>query len=78
MPARGYQTNGLNQYTSAGAACFTCNANGNLVSDGTNNQVYDVENRLVSRPGAQGAADFGRKRVTDFVLSGINSTTISQ
>jgi RHS repeat-associated protein len=45
---RGYTTNGLNQYTAAGAASFTYDANGNLISDGTNTFLYDAENRLVS------------------------------
>ena len=45
---RTYAANGLNQYTSAGPASFTYDANGNLTSDGTTSYVYDVENRLVS------------------------------
>ena len=44
---RNYAVNGLNQYTSAGPASFTYDANGNLTSDGTNSYVYDIENRLV-------------------------------
>lgn len=47
---RGYGTNGLNQYTWAGPASFTYDANGNLTSDGSGAYVYDVENRLVSGP----------------------------
>ncbi|MEA3051817.1 MAG: hypothetical protein QOG72_720 [Sphingomonadales bacterium] len=46
--SRGYTVNGLNQYTAAGPATFTYDANGNLTSDGTTSYVYDVENRLVS------------------------------
>lgn len=53
---RNYATNGLNQYTAAGAASFTYDANGNLTSDGSTNFVYDVENRLVSASGARNAA----------------------
>ncbi len=45
---RGYAVNGLNQYTTAGSATFTYDANGNLTSDGTTTYVYDAENRLVS------------------------------
>lgn len=48
---RSYAVNGLNQYTSAGPASFTYDANGNLTSDGSNTYVYDVENRLVSASG---------------------------
>ena len=43
-----YAVNGLNQYTTVGAASPTYDANGNLISDGTNTYVYDAENRLVS------------------------------
>lgn len=45
---RPYAVNGLNQYTTAGPASFTYDANGNLTSDGTNSYAYDAENRLVS------------------------------
>jgi len=43
---RGYARNGLNQYTAAGSASFTYDANGNLTSDGTKGYTYDIENRL--------------------------------
>jgi len=49
--SRTYATNGLNQYTSAGSATFTHDANGNLTGDGTSTFAYDAENRLVSRSG---------------------------
>ncbi len=45
---RAYGVNGLNQYTSAGPASFTYDANGNLTGDGSRTYVYDAENRLVS------------------------------
>lgn len=48
MVNRTYAANGLNQYTSAGPASFTYDANGNLVSDGTVSFAYDAENRLIS------------------------------
>jgi RHS repeat-associated protein len=54
--SRDYATNGQNQYTSAGPASFTYDANGNLTSDGTTNFVYDAENRLVSASGAKTAS----------------------
>jgi RHS repeat-associated protein len=48
---RNYAVNGLNQYTSAGQASFTYDANGNLTSDGQGGSyVYDVENRLIAGP----------------------------
>lgn len=46
--SRAYTVNGLNQYTVAGAASFTYDANANLIGDGTNSYVYDVENRMIS------------------------------
>jgi RHS repeat-associated protein len=51
---RAYTTNGLNQYSAAGTATFTYDANGNLTSDGTNTFTYDVENRLVGRSAPTG------------------------
>jgi RHS repeat-associated protein len=54
--SRAYSTNGLNQYTSAGPATFTYDANGNLTSDGASSFVYDGENRLVSASGAKTAS----------------------
>lgn len=53
---RNYAVNGLNQYTSAGPAVFSYDANGNLTSDGTTNYFYDVENRLVSATPTSGGA----------------------
>jgi RHS repeat-associated protein len=63
---RAYATDGLNRYTAAGAATFTYDANGNLVtSPGPNaNETltysYDIENRLVGRTsnGASPTASF--------------------
>lgn len=52
---RSYDVNGLNQYTQAGPAAFTYDANGNLTSDGAVNFTYDVENRLISASGAKNA-----------------------
>lgn len=46
--ARSYTTNGLNQYSAAGSASFTYDANGNLTSDGSTSFTYDAENRLVA------------------------------
>ena len=51
--SRAYQANGLNQYTTAGPASFSYDANGSLISDGTQSYVYDAENRLVT--GSNGA-----------------------
>jgi YD repeat-containing protein len=52
---RPYSVNGLNQYTAAGSASFTYDANGNLTSDGSTSFVYESENRLVSASGAKNA-----------------------
>jgi RHS repeat-associated protein len=54
--SRTYGVNGLNQYTAAGPASFQYDPNGNLISDGSSNFVYDVENRLVSASGAKTAS----------------------
>lgn len=53
--SRNYSTNGLNQYTTAGSAVFTYDANGNLTSDGVNTYTYDIENRLVEVSGGTAA-----------------------
>ncbi len=52
---RSYTVNGLNQYTQAGPAAFTHDANGNLTSDGAVNFTYDTENRLISASGVKTA-----------------------
>ena len=53
---RSYAANGLNQYTAAGPASFTYDANGNLTGDGTHSYSYDIENRLVAMTGSPDAA----------------------
>jgi RHS repeat-associated protein len=53
---RPYSVNGQNQYTSAGAASFTYDANGNLTSDGSTTFTYDPENRLLTASGAKTAS----------------------
>jgi RHS repeat-associated protein len=56
--SRSYAVNGLNQYTAAGPATFSYDANGNLTGDGVNTYTYDVENRLIGRSGGAEAALF--------------------
>jgi RHS repeat-associated protein len=53
---RNYSVNGLNQYTAAGSASFSYDANGNLTADGSRTYTYDVENRMV---GASGGVQLG-------------------
>jgi RHS repeat-associated protein len=53
---RSYAANGLNQYSSAGPASLSYDANGNLTSDGSNTYTYDIENRLVTASGAHTAS----------------------
>lgn len=48
---RNYSVNGLNQYTAAGLAAFSYDANGNLTGNGSATFLYDIENRLVSAGG---------------------------
>lgn len=56
-----YTANNLNQYTiltGAISATLSYDANGNLLSDGTNTYAYDFENRLVSANGGATAKYF--------------------
>jgi RHS repeat-associated protein len=52
---RNYTVNGLNQYTVAGSASFSYDANGNLTGDGSATFLYDIENRLVGAGGGHNA-----------------------
>jgi RHS repeat-associated protein len=45
--AAAYTVSGLNQYSGAGGATLTYDANGNLKTNGTTAYLYDVENRLI-------------------------------
>src|SRR3546814_14986268 len=47
---RNYSANGLNQYTAAGSASFTYDANGNLTSDGSTTRT---EERRVGQEGGR-------------------------
>ena len=47
--SRGYAVNGLNQYTGRAGTTLSYDGNGNLISDGVDTFVYDLENRLISR-----------------------------
>ena len=49
---RGYTANGLNQHTAAGATSFTYDANGNLITSGSDTYGYTSENFLTSGPGS--------------------------
>src|SRR3546814_16441764 len=52
---RNYSPNGLNQYTAAGSASFTYDANGKLTSDGSTTYLYDIAHRLVGARGGGSA-----------------------
>jgi RHS repeat-associated protein len=52
--SRSYAKNGLNQYTTAGPATFSYDADGNLISDGSTTYGYDAENRLISSSSGAG------------------------
>lgn len=45
--SRTYTPNGLNQYASINSSAYCYDANGNLIADGVNVYLYDIENRLV-------------------------------
>jgi YD repeat-containing protein len=69
-----YTSNGLNQYTAAGSATPTYDANGNLTGKGTWTYGYDQDNRLrtASKTGASGTLKYdpeGRMRQTDISSS---------
>jgi hypothetical protein len=49
--SRSYTTNGLNQYTQAGAVGFGYDARGNLTSSGANAYTYSKLNELKTAPG---------------------------
>jgi RHS repeat-associated protein len=51
----GYGINGLNQYTTVGAASFSYDGRANLQSDGSTTYSYDAENRLLTASGAHTA-----------------------
>ena len=73
-----YTSNGLNQYTAAGAAALSYDANGNLTSDGTWSYGYDLDNRLrtASRTGTAATLAYdaeGRLRQT---VIGSNTTNL--
>jgi RHS repeat-associated protein len=57
--AADYGTNSLNEYTTAGPATLTYDANGNLISrtdsTGTTTATYDARNRLISLTTPQGS-----------------------
>ncbi len=53
--ATSYAANGLNQYTTVGAASFGYDGRGNLTSDGATTYSYDAENRLTTVSGAHSA-----------------------
>ncbi len=58
-PANGttaYARNGLDQYTSVGAATPTYDGRGNLASNGVAAYAYDASNRLISAPGGTALA----------------------
>jgi RHS repeat-associated protein len=74
---RPYTTNGLNQYIAAGGPAMSYDANGNLISDGANNNyTYDIENRLVSASGAHNAtlAYDPLGRLSQLTAAGITTT----
>jgi len=47
-----YVANGLNQYTEVDSAAFNYDSRGNLISDGSRNFAYDLENRLIGASGS--------------------------
>jgi len=82
--AAGGAVNGDNQLTQWNGSSFTYDANGNLLSDGTNTYTWDARNRLVTISGGVSASfkydPFGRRvgktvgvATTSYVYDGPNS-----
>jgi RHS repeat-associated protein len=71
--SRSYAKNGLNQYTTAGPATFSYDADGNLISDGSTTYGYDAENRLISASSGAGLIydPTGRLRQTSGGSAGV-------
>ena len=53
-----YATNNLNQYTQIGGIAYAYDANGNLLTDGTQDYAYNANNQLIAVEGAATRAEF--------------------
>lgn len=69
---RAYQTNGLNQLTSAGATALAYDARGNLTGSGADSYTYTSENMMAARTGhaSFGYDPLGRLYQSDATVSG--------
>jgi len=72
-----YAANGLNQYASVDSAAFNYDARGNLISDGSRNFAYDLENASGAASGTLSYDPLGRLRsytaggtTTEFLYDG--------
>ncbi|WFU66676.1 RHS repeat-associated core domain-containing protein [Bradyrhizobium brasilense] len=75
-----YASNSLNQYASlagAGAATYTYDKRGNLISDGTWTYGYDTENRLVSASKTGVSATYGYDALGRRQTKTVNGTTVA-
>jgi YD repeat-containing protein len=53
-----YVTNDMNEYTNVGGVAYTYDADGNLLSDGTNTYTYNSLNELTSVTNASGTTTY--------------------
>jgi RHS repeat-associated protein len=70
-----YVTNDMNQYTSVGATPYVYDANGNLLSDGTNTYTYNLLNELTSVTGSDGTTTYTYNALGQQVASTTNGVT---
>ena len=70
-----YVTNNMNQYTSVGGVACTYDANGNLLSDGTNTYTYNSLNELTGVTGPSETTSYTYNSLGQLVSSTTNGQT---
>ena len=71
-----YTVNDVNEYTSVGGVAYTYDADGNLLSDGTNNYAYNSLNQLIGVTGPSGTTSYTYNALGEQVASNtIGQTT---
>ena len=70
-----YAHNNINQYTSVGGTTHLYDANGNLISDGTNTYTYDEQNRLLSMANSLSSAGYAYDAFNRRVSKTVNGVT---
>ena len=70
-----YMTNDMNEYTSVGGVAYTYDADGNLISDGTNTYTYNSLNQMISVTGPSGTTTYTYNALGQQVASTTNGQT---